>query len=78
MGSTELQGKSGAMCMLNNFSPAFCDPMVCSPPGSSVHGILQVSILEWVALPSSRGGLLIPGTEPSSYISCTGSLVHYH
>ena len=32
-----------------------CDPMYCSPPGSSVHGILQARILEWVAIPSSRG-----------------------
>ena len=32
-----------------------CDPMDCSPPGSSVHGILQARILEWVVLPSSRG-----------------------
>ena len=31
------------------------DPMKCSPPGSSVHGILQVRILEWVAMSSSRG-----------------------
>ena len=31
------------------------DPMDCSPPGSSVHGILQARMLEWVALPSSRG-----------------------
>ena len=32
-----------------------CDPMNCSPPGSSVHGILQARILEWVAIPFSRG-----------------------
>ena len=32
-----------------------CDPMVYSLPGSSVHGILQARILEWVAMPSSRG-----------------------
>ena len=32
-----------------------CDPMDCSPPGSSVHGILQARILAWVAMPSSRG-----------------------
>ena len=32
-----------------------CDPVDCSPPGSSVHEILQVRILEWVAMPSSRG-----------------------
>ena len=32
-----------------------CDPMDCYPPGSSVHGILQARILEWVAMPFSRG-----------------------
>ena len=32
-----------------------CDPMDCSPPGSSVHGILWARILEWAAMPSSRG-----------------------
>ena len=32
-----------------------CDPMDCSQPGSSVHGILQARILEWVAIPFSRG-----------------------
>ena len=35
--------------------PALCDPMVCGPPGSSVHGILQARILEWVAIAYSRG-----------------------
>ena len=35
--------------------PTLCDPTDCSPPGSSVHGILQARILEWVAMPSSRG-----------------------
>ena len=32
-----------------------CDPMDCNPPDSSVHGILQARILEWVAISSSRG-----------------------
>ena len=32
-----------------------CDPMDCSPPGLSVHGISQARILEWVAMPLSRG-----------------------
>ena len=32
-----------------------CEPMDCSPPGSSVHGILQAGILEWVVMPFSRG-----------------------
>ena len=35
--------------------PVLCDLMDCSPPGSSVHGILQARILEWVAMPFSRG-----------------------
>ena len=34
--------------------PTLCNPMDCSPPGSSVHGILQARVLEWVAMPSSR------------------------
>ena len=33
----------------------FCDPMDCSPPGSFVQGILQARILEWAAIPFSRG-----------------------
>ena len=36
-------------------SDSFSDPVDCSPPGSSVHGILQARILEWVAIPFSRG-----------------------
>ena len=32
-----------------------CDPMDCSPPGSSVHGISQAKILEWAAISFSRG-----------------------
>ena len=35
--------------------PALCDPVDCSPPGFSVHGILQVRILEWEAISFSRG-----------------------
>ena len=35
--------------------PTLCDPMDYSPPGSSVHGILQARILEWVAISFSRG-----------------------
>ena len=37
--------------------PTFCNPKDCSPPGSSIHGILQVRILEWVAISFSRGCL---------------------
>ena len=35
--------------------PTLCDPMDCSPEGSSVHGVLQARILEWVAISFSRG-----------------------
>ena len=41
-------------CQVIQSCPALCDPMDCSPPGSSVHEILQARILEWVAMPSSR------------------------
>ena len=34
--------------------PTFCSPIDCSLPGSSVHGILQIRILEWIAIPFSR------------------------
>ena len=39
----------------NHSCPTFCNPVDCSPPGSSVHGSLQAGILEWVAIPFSRG-----------------------
>ena len=35
--------------------PTLCDSMGCSPPGSSVHGLLQARILEWVAVPFTSG-----------------------
>ena len=43
--------------MLSHFSQCstLCDPMDCILPGSLVHGILQARILEWVAMPTSRG-----------------------
>ena len=45
--------------------PTLCDPMDYSPPGSSVSGILQARILEWVAVPFSRVSSN-PGIEPRS------------
>ena len=45
-----------------------CDPVDCSLPGSSVHGILQVRILERVAISSTRG-LPDSGIEPASLMS---------
>ena len=37
--------------------PYFCDPMDFSPPGSSVHGIFQARVLEWVAIAFSKRAL---------------------
>ena len=45
--------------------PILCNDMDCSPPGSSVHGVLQARILEGVAV-SSPGDLPDPGIEPGS------------
>ena len=46
---------SGAvLCLVAQLCLILCDPIACSSPGSSVHGILQARILEWVAIPSSR------------------------
>ena len=41
--------------LVTQFCPTLCDPKDYSPPGSSVHRILQARILEWVAISSSRG-----------------------
>ena len=46
--------------------------MDCSPPGSSVHGILQARILEWVVMPSSRGSSQPRDRTHISYVSCIG------
>ena len=47
---------------------ALCDPVDCSPPGSSVRGILQARILEWVVIPFSRRS-----SQPrdQTWVSCT-------
>ena len=57
---------------------ALCDAMDCTPPGSSVHGILQTKIMGWVAMPSSRGSSWTRDWTCVSYISCIGSCVLYH
>ena len=57
-----------------------CNPMDCSLPGSSVHGILQAGILEWVAMPSARGSSQPRDAHFScvSQVSCIDKLVLYH
>ena len=57
--------------------PTLCDPVDCSPPGSSVHRIIQSRMLEWVAMPSSRQSSWPRDWTHVSYISCTDWQVLY-
>ena len=58
-------------CTVAQSYPALYDPMDCSPSGSSVRGISQVRILEWVAISSSRGSSR-PGIESASLARAGG------
>ena len=71
----------GLMCMhAKSFQlcTTLCGPMDCSPPGSSVHGILQARILEWAAMPSSRGSSWPRVGTHVCYVSCIDMWVLYH
>ena len=56
--------------LVAQFRLTLCDPMNCSPPGSSVHGILQAGILERVAVPFSRGS---SPPRKWTWVSCSAS-----
>ena len=56
--------------VVTQLCPTLCNPMDCSPPGSSVHGVLQARILEWIAMPSSKGSSRPRDQTGISYISC--------
>ena len=67
---------SDHMCVLvTQLYPTLSDPVDCSSPGSSVHGILQVRILKWIATPFSRGSSLTQGLN-SSLPHCRQILYH--
>ena len=55
-----------------------CDPVDCSPPGSSVHGIFQARILEWVAISYSMGCSQPRDQTCISSVSCIGRQILYH
>ena len=57
------------MCSAAKSCPTLCDPVACSPPGPSVHGIPQARILEWVAISPSRGS---SWPRDGTCISCIG------
>ena len=68
-----LHAKSLQLC------PTLCNPMDCSPPGSSIHGdSVQARILQWVAMPSSMGSSQSRDQTHVSYVSCIGKWVLYH
>ena len=64
---------SSALFLLLLFSPSVdsCDSVDCSPPGSSVHGIFQARILEWVAISFSQGS---SQRRDQTHISCTAGV----
>ena len=50
-----------------NMCPTLCDLVDCSPPGSSIHGILYTRILEWIAIPFSRESTQL---RDQTWVSC--------
>ena len=62
-------------CLVIMLCPTLWDPMDCTLPGSSVLGISQAKILEWVAIPFSRGS-----SQPKdrTRVSSIGRLILYH
>ena len=55
-----------------------CDPMDCNLPGSSVHGISQARIQEWVAISFSRGSSQLRNRTQVTYVSGIAKWVLYH
>ena len=62
-------------CLVPKLCLTLCDPVNCSPPGSSVHRISQARILEWAAISFSRGSSLLKDQTCISYI---GRWILYH
>ena len=62
-------------CSVAQSCLTLCEPVDCSPPGSSVHGISQARILEWVAISSCRGS---SRPRDPTHVSCTGRRIPYH
>ena len=65
-------------CVCTQSCLTLWDPMDCSPPGSSVHGIFQERILEWVAISYSRASSWPRNWTWVSCISCIGREILYH
>ena len=70
--------RDNVLCLVAQLCLTLCDPMDCSPPGSSVHGILQARILEWVSMPFSRGSPQPRDQTHVSSVSCVARQILYH
>ena len=68
-------GDGNHACLVIQSCPTLCNPMDCSPPGFSVHGILQARILEWVAMSTSSRGFPTQGSN-SGILHCRWILYH--
>ena len=60
---------NGVLCLVTQLCLTLFEPMDCSLPGSCVHGILQVRILEWVTMPSSKGSSQLRNWTRVSHIA---------
>ena len=74
---------SGSSCLLVMYvhtqdQPTLCDPMDCSPPGSSLHGTFQARVLEWVAISASRRSSQPRDWSCVSWGFCVGRQVLRH
>ena len=65
-------------CLVTQSCLTLCYPVEYSPPGSSVHGIFQARILEWVVISFSRGSFQLRVQTHVSCISCIGKWILYH
>ena len=65
-------------CVCTQSPLTLCDPVDCSPPGSSVHESSQARILEQVAISSSRGSSRPRDGNPVSCVSCIDRWILYH
>ena len=72
------QETSVSACSLTQLCLIICKSMDCSSLSSSVHGILQARILEWVAISYSKGSSQPRDRTCVSDVSCIGSWVLYH
>ena len=72
----KIMPKHTHMCWCAQSWPTLCDPKDSSPPSSSVHGIVQARILEWVAISFSRGSSWPRDGIRVSYVSCIRKKKH--